>query len=187
MFSLLAATWLVFTLPTTGQLVWIDPSQGPDSTMVECSGGPGIHEILTARLYGWPVTGGGIRLVAEHSVSGQEGQPDSFPVPWPGMFYVTTTNPAGESCASNRVNVAPTDLTGIGTPDETLGKVLTCVLFDVQGRRVGSFPGSLWGLRRLTGDDLRRGVHRPLSSGIYFLRGRTKAGQDLVRRVVVVR
>jgi len=179
--------WLVFTLPSTGQHSWVDPSQGADSMMVECNGAEQIHQLLTARLYGWPVTGGGPRLVAEHSAVGREGRPDSFQVPWPGLFYVTATNPKGESCASATVTVAPPDLTGVGTADQPLDELVGCTLFDVRGRRVGSFPGRLWRLHALTERDLRAGTPQRLPSGVYWLRGATRGGRVVMRRVVIVR
>jgi hypothetical protein len=185
--NLIAATWLLFTLPESGQLVYTVPDLSGDSIRVECSGGPVIRSLLTARLYGSAVTGGGFHLVSEHDVLGMEGMPDSFPVPWPGAFYVTTTNNVGESCASELVRIAPPDVTAVGTPDETLDAVVTCVLFDVHGRRVGSFPGSVWRLPMLSGAHLAAGVHGRLPSGVYWMRGRTEGGRLVRKRVVLVR
>jgi hypothetical protein len=148
--STLAATvTLLFTLPDTGQRVVADPSQGQDSVGVECSGGQAIHQLMSARLYYSPITGGGWRVVGEKSAVGREGQPDSFVVdPGPGgHYYVTATNPRGESCPSSTVFVPGQVVTGV-EPEPPSPRPIRTRIFDVRGRP----------------------LTRPTASGIYFRR-----------------
>lgn len=157
---------IVFTLPTTGQNHWVDPSSGQDSLHVECSGGQAIHQLATARLYFSPVSGGGWRLVQEHGVSGREGQTDSFVVDSGpgGHYYVTTTNPIGESCASNVVYSPGSVVTGI-EPGGAARSIVSDQTFDVQGRR----------------------VQVPSRSGVYWRRIKFSDGTVSIRRIVVLR
>ncbi len=133
--------------------------------MVECSGGQAIHQLATVRVYFNPVTGGGWRRVAEMGVAGMEGRPDSITVDSGpgGHYYVTTTNPAGESCASPVIYVPGSVVTGI--EPEVAARPATIRIFDVQGRL----------------------VHRVTRSGVYFEKRETADGVVSVRRVVLVR
>lgn len=159
---------LVFTLPTFGQLRTIIPPEQrahpADSIAIECSGGPTIHELQTARLYWSPLIGGGWRMAQEHAVYGREGQPDTFQVVDGGHYYVTATNPAGESCASNIAYVLDLSVTGVdpGAPSDRISR---SALFDVHGRR----------------------VEKPAASGIYFRRVWYESGRVSSDRVVVLK
>lgn len=160
------AAVVAFTLPSTGQRAWTDPTQGADSIMVECSGGEMIRQLLTARLYWNPNTGGGWRLAQEHSAQGREGQPDSFTVDpgTGGHVYVAATNPAGESCASPVVYLSGSITTGI-PPDQADGdRVTSSRIYDVQGRATSG-----------------------AASGVYFRRDRWASGRFTVKRVVVLK
>ena len=163
--STFALVTLLFTLPSTGKHSWTDPSQGPDSVMVECSGGQAIHQLATVRVYFNPNTGGGWRRVAEMGVAGMEGRPDSITVDSGpgGHYYVTTTNPAGESCASPVIYVPGSVVTGI--EPEVAARPATVRIFDVQGRL----------------------VHSVTRSGVYWERTRYHDGSETVRRVVLVK
>ena len=157
---------LLFTLPSTGQNKWVAPSADGDSVHVECSGGQAIHQLATARLYFVPVTGGGWRLIAEHGVSGREGQPDSFVVDnGPGgHYYVTATNPKGESCASPDIYVPGSVTTGVD-PTVRPPSPVRVQTFDVQGRLCRSL----------------------VRSGIYFERIRYKDGRVRTHKVVLLK
>lgn len=136
--------------------------------MAECSGDQAIRQLTTARLYFIPVTGGGWRVVSEHSVSGREGRPDSFVVDSGpgGHYYVTTTNPAGESCASPEVYVPGSVVTGVDPDREPTWNPVTSVLtFDIQGRL----------------------VHGPSTSGIYFRRTTYKSGHMTTKKFVYLK
>jgi len=154
---------LLFTLPATGQRVWVDPSIGSDSVHVECSGGQAIHQLAAARLYFLPVTGGGWRLIAQQGVAGLEGQPCEFTVDSGpgGHYYVTTTNPAGESCASNVTYIPGTVVTGID-PEPVRPLPVSVRVFDIQGRPI-------------------RG---PTATGIYFRRTTYSDGSSRVQKFV---
>lgn len=134
--------------------------------VVECSGGQAIHQLSTARLYFYPVTGGGWRLDQEHGVSGREGQPDSFVVnPGPGgHYYLTAKNPIGESCASPLVYVPGSVATGVG--DQASGSPVTKIeTFDVRGRLCRSL----------------------VRSGIYFRRTTYRDGHVIMKRIVLLK
>ena len=140
----------------------------PDSTYgIECSGGPALHDLAYSRLYGMPDTGGGVRLLQQHSASGMEGAPDSFVVD-PGvgwLFYVTAVDSSGkESCASNTVYI-PGSVTGV---EPRLGgdPVLTVDTYDIHGRPV-------------------HGV--PRASGVYYRVIRHRSGLVSRKRVVVLK
>lgn len=161
MIDLLAAlTILAFTLPAAGQL------QVADSVGIgyECSGGPAIHELRTARLYFQPITGGPYSMIQEHVVSGMEGMPDSFTVGYAGHFYVTCTNPIGQSCASNVAYIAPQDPTGV--PVQGADQAVASRTFDVRGR-------------------LLRGP--PRAVGIYFQRTYYRSGKFTTHRLVILK
>jgi len=166
--GILATVALSFTLPSAGQRVWIDPSHAPDSVMVECDGGPPIHELRTARLWRSLVTGGGWQLIAEDPVIGQEGQPHEFSAdPGPGAhFYVTTTNPRGESCASNVVYVPGSVVTGVESePGPARDEIVRRLTFDVGGRL----------------------VRHPTAAGVYWSRVVWRSGRVETKRVVVLK
>lgn len=133
--------------------------------MVECSGGQAIPQLSTARLYFYPVTGGGWRLVSEHSAVGREGQPDSFVVDSGpgGHYYVTATNPVGESCASSQVYIPGTVVTGV-EPEPLPNPVVIgpTLIYDIHGRPI-------------------RG---PTASGIYFRRTTYRNGHVTTTKFV---
>jgi len=189
MLALLVAFTLTCTLPSTGQRVWTDTSAGADSVMVDCSGGQAIHQLRTARLYWNPIQGGGWRLLLEDSVAGQEGLPHDFTFD-PGQgghAYATATNTKGESCASNQVYVPGSLVTAVETPDETLGAIARVSVFDVQGRRVLALTGLAWPVRTLQAKVRQAVMDRRLPSGIYFVRGATRGGDPVVRRMAILR
>lgn len=164
--ALLALATITFTLPSTGQRVWTNPSQGEDSLMVECSGGAAIHELRTVRRYWNPVGGGGWRLAEEKDVRGKEGQTDSltFDPGQGGHLYLTATNTVGESCASSQVYVSGSITTGV--PDSGAGDPITSSRhFDVQGRLVLEIE----------------------KSGIYFRRDVRASGLVTTKKVLVLK
>ena len=132
----LLAAVIVFTLPTSGQLKVVTPSAQGDSIGYECSGGQAIHQLTTATLYFIPLTGGGWRAVQSHSIAGKEGRPDSFAVSMGGHYYVTASNPVGESCASEMAYVVDPTVTGIDPDQQSYDRIVRSELFDVQGRRI---------------------------------------------------
>jgi len=159
--KILAVT-LLFTLPTTGQHRWVDPNQGADSVMVECSGGDSIHFLSTAFLHRYPLTGGGWRVSQQHIITAFPGDQDSFVVTGTGHFYVTTANDAGESCPSNVVYIPGSVTTGVEPEENQDPHAVRIELFDVTGRLV-------------------RG---PLRSGIYFRRTTYADGTVATGRIV---
>lgn len=82
--------------------------------------------------------------------------PDSFVVDSGpgGHYYVTATNPAGESCASNTVYVPGSVVTGVD-PTPQAAHVTSNRTFDVQGRRVLKIGNSGIYFRRTTYSDGR--------------------------------
>jgi hypothetical protein len=133
---------LFFTLPSTGQYRYVDttPDELGDSTHVNCLGGPAIHGLRTAYLWGQTLQGGGFAVIDSHSVVGKEGRPDSFKVTLTGSYYVTTRNTAGQSCApSSPVRVVLGNvLTGVdaeAAPDP----VVSWTLFSPLGAKVREF------------------------------------------------
>lgn len=161
---------IVFTLPSTGQnryMAWDETAQ-ESVLVVECSGSQAIHQLSTARLYFYPLTGGGWRLAQEHGVPGREGQADSFVVdPGPGgHYYLTVTNPVAESCASPLVYVPGSIVTGVGSPDDADRSPITKTeIFDVRGRLCRSL----------------------VRSGIYFRRTTYANGHTVTKRVVLLK
>jgi hypothetical protein len=171
------ASTLTFTLPTQARAQWIewDPELQDSVLHVECFGTAALHDSLLVKLYGQPITGGGFKLIAWHSTLAF-GQPDSFVAPWPGNFYVTASNRAGESCASDPVTVMPTDVTGVLEIEGE--RVLFCRLFDIHGRSVRSLPPDAWS---------REVFSFGLASGVYWLRATTSRGKHWTRKVVILR
>lgn len=112
-----------------------------------------------------PVTGGGWTKILEHSAAGREGAPDSFVFdPGPGGHaYVTTTSPAGESCASDPVYVQGSQITGVEV--HGADEVLSVSVYDVRGRKIKAAK----------------------KSGIYWRVTRYSSGRIDRRRFVVVR
>jgi hypothetical protein len=153
-------TTLTYTVPTQGQYRWVDPSQGADSVMVECSGSDSV-QVDSVILFKAALTGGGYQRVAAHYVRGSEGSADTFEV-GPGNYYALAKNGAGVSCVGNVAYVPPSDITGVEPVPQA--DVIRWKLFDVRGRL----------------------AERPLASGIYYRKEWTKRGVR-VRRVVVVR
>jgi hypothetical protein len=124
----LALGWLLFTVPSF--------SAYSDDTTATCDAWLPTQDLAQVKLYGYPITGGGYRLVDSVDVRGEEGQTDSIPVPWEGHFYVIASDTAGNrSCASNEAYVGP--ITGVtpgdGWPNPP--RMLSMRWYDIQGRR----------------------------------------------------
>jgi hypothetical protein len=136
---------LYFTLPSTGQNRYVTskPDELGDSIHVECIGGPAIHGLRTAYLWGQGLRGGGFAVVDSHSVAGMEGRPDSFRVLVSGNYFVTTRNSVGKSCApASPVKVMlETVLTGVPA-DAAADPVTSWTLFSPLGRRVRDFSAT---------------------------------------------
>lgn len=166
MVGLVLAATLLWTNPSSGQRVWIEPSEDGDSIRVECSGGPAIHQLQAIELWFYPNTGGGWRKIAEKTATGREGQPDSitFDQGGGGHAYVIARNPIGRSCASTPVYVSGSIVTGIpdGPPPDIL---LSRRFFDVNGRL----------------------VRDPNRSGIYFRRDRYVSGLVTTKKVLLLK
>jgi len=157
-----ALVTILFTLPTTQQARWtvFDPDLGDSVVVGDCEsdGVQAIHQIIAARLYFNPVTGGGWRVIAQQGVAGLEGQTCEFTVDSGpgGHYYVTTTNPAGESCASNEIYIPGSVVTGID-PTTKPPHVTSVRTFDIQGRPIRGPTASGIYFRRVTYSD---GTHR---------------------------
>jgi hypothetical protein len=136
---------LYFTLPSTGQYRYVSskPDELGDSVHLECVGGPAIHGLRTAYLWGQGLRGGGFAVIDSHSVVGMEGRPDSFRVLVSGNYFVTTRNSVGKSCApASPVKVLlETVLTGVPV-DAASDPVTSWTLFSPLGRRVRDFSAS---------------------------------------------
>lgn len=159
---------LYFTLPSTGQYRYVDTTgedQG-DTLHVECVGGPVIHELQTAYLWGATLKGGGFAVIDSHSVVGMEGRPDSFNVRLSGNYYVTTRNNVGQSCApaSPVTILLETTLTGVPT-DAANDPVVSWTLFSPLGAKVRDFR----------------------ASGVYFAKLVRRSGHTERRKVPFVR
>lgn len=168
--EILATVTLVFTHPSETQRRWIDPSQGADSVMVECSGDGGdtLRALQKTRLYRQSVSGGPWQMIAEKSAVGLEGRPDSFVTdPGPGAHYhVRDINTAGESCPSNVVYVPGSVVTGVTDEPQGAGdKIVSVLTFDVRGRLVRS----------------------PTAAGVYWTRTRWKSGRVETKRVAILK
>jgi len=188
-----APTELTCTAPTGSKNVWMvfDPDVGDSVQQVECSGGPALHDSMWVVLYWQRLSGG--PPTPQDSARVSPGDSVKFNIPGPGHLYATARNSAGTSCVTGIVYVPPSDPTGVPV-EESAERVLTCALFDVQGRRVAWLPGSVWyemrGRTVIGRDLLARGVTLGrLARGVYFMKGRTLAGRWTAgaRRVVVVR
>jgi hypothetical protein len=176
-----APTEITCTAPTMGQRVWSD-STGVNA---ECSGGPALVGPITVLLHWQPVTGGGFTV--RDSVTVPPGGAIVFVSPGPGSGYVVARNARGPGCASATITIAPAVLTDVPV-EESSDPVLTCLLFDVRGRRVGAFPGSVWYDRRPFVQLVRYGVvQERLASGIYWLKGTTRDRRTVKRVVAVLR
>lgn len=184
---------LYFTLPDRGQDRWIelDPETGDSVHQFSCQGTTTIQDLRWLYLLDaskrvtrtWRD-----QVVDSFDVSGMKGQADSITGLPPGNYAIIVSNDGGLSCPSNLATIAPSDPTGVpegpgGDPDP----VIACALFDVRGRRVASFPGSVWLKRSLGRGELAGGVlSGRLGSGIYWLRGTTRKGRRLIRRTVIL-
>lgn len=104
--------------------------------------------------------------MAQQGVPGMEGQPAEFTVDSGpgGHYYVTTTNPMGESCASPVVFVPGSIVTGI-EPESPTRNPVRVETFDLQGRL----------------------VHRLSRSGVYFQRTTYDDGHMTTRKIVHLR
>ena len=153
---------LEYTVPWTGQHHWIDPTQGADSIMVDCSGGDSVSVDSTI-LVGAPISGGGFRRIRAHYVRGMEGMPDSFRA-GPGHYYVLALNRGGVSCAGNIAYVPPPVVTEVPVEPVLGADVIRWKLYDVRGRL----------------------AVQPLASGVYYRKEWTKRGVR-TRRVVILR
>jgi hypothetical protein len=135
---------LYFTLPSTGQYRSVStPDYLGDTLHVDCLGGPAIHGLQKAYLWGQMLRGGGFAVVDSHSVVGNEGKPDSFKVLVSGNYYVTTRNNVGQSCApASPVKVIlESVLTGVPT-DAATDPVISWTLFSPWGAKVRDFRAS---------------------------------------------
>jgi hypothetical protein len=137
---------LFFTLPNTGQNRYVQPNPDSpaDSLRVECIGGPAIHGLRTAYLWGQPLRGGGFAVIDSHTVAGKEGTLDSFRVAVSGNYYVTTRNGVGNSCApSLPVTVLlENTLTDVPASPAADDPVVSWTLFSPLGARVREFRAS---------------------------------------------
>lgn len=167
-------THLTWTNSRYGQTQWRGVGEDGDSvTFVDCARPDTTKPIRHLRkvyLYGQPITGGGFRLVDSLDVRGREGLLDSIPIPYPGNFYVRSTNlvtgdTLGWSCESDVVTVYPDVTTGVEV-DTTRAAPFPPIAptwHDVQGRRVWT----------------------PRGTGIFFQRIRGADGQVWARRVFI--
>jgi hypothetical protein len=176
---------ILYTLPSMGQHCYQTVSAEGDSIEVcDCVGTTPIRQLQTSYLWGARITGGGFALVDSHSVQLREGQPDSFPVPWAGNFYIVTRNTKGPSCPSEVVTILPDVTTGV----ELGPLMLQYALYDVHGRYVGVAPAEIWGLRRIfTSRDFPKA--EIAASGIYFVVPVSFTGpkREWARKIVVLR
>jgi hypothetical protein len=136
---------LYFTLPSTGQnrYTQYNPDDPRDSLRVECVGGPAIHGLKTAYLWGAMLGGGGFAVRDSHSIVGKEGKPDSFKVLVSGNYFVTTRNSINQSCAPSspvRVILEPV-LTDVPT-EAAADPVVSWTLFSPLGAKVREFRAS---------------------------------------------
>jgi hypothetical protein len=126
----LALGWLYFTVPamnayTEGDSVYI------------CTNGDSTRDVSMVYLHGYPITGGGYRIVDSLDVRGHEGEMDSIPYPWEGHYYLTTSDNTGEAtCESNEVYVGP--ITGVSEGDGWPGapRLLSMRYYDISGREI---------------------------------------------------
>lgn len=166
--------WLLYTVPDHGQACTMTLGQEGDSVLVcDCeTPGPRIYSIFRSYLWGQRITGGGFALIDSHSVVADEGKPDSFPVPWPGNFYIQTRNLVGLSCASNVATVLPDVTTGVELEPRP-PRVIVEKWFDVHGRRIATaFIG-------------KNGM--PRRSGIYYVRWTVRDRFIGQKKVVMLR
>jgi hypothetical protein len=150
------AVTLYFTVPGSGK------------TASDCiGGGPALHGIRAAYLWGQGMGGGGFAVVDSHSVVGKEGQPDSFQVNATGSYFVTTRNNIGTSCApGSPVSVVVGDPTGVPvTAQSAADPVVRWALFSPLGAKVKEFR----------------------ASGIYFARIERRSGHVEQRKIPFVR
>lgn len=132
---------LYFTLPSTGQHRYVDttPDALGDSTHIECAGGPAIHGLRTAYLWGQTMTSGRFAVVDSHSVVGWEGKPDSFKVTATGNYFVTTRNTVGQSCApTSPIQVILGTTTNVEA-EAAIDPVVSWTLFSPLGAKVRDF------------------------------------------------
>jgi len=152
--AVLAVT-LYFTVPGSGQ------SAAPTT----CSGGPVIHGLRTAYLWGQGMGGGGFAVVDSHNVMGMEGTPDSFQVNATGNYFVTTRNNIGTSCApGSPVSVVVGDPSGVEVVAGS-DPIVSWTLFSPLGAKVKDFR----------------------ASGVYFAKLQRRSGHVEHRKVPFVR
>lgn len=131
----LAVAWLYFAVPSFS-------SYSDDSTAL-CDAYQPTQDLATMYLYGYPITGGGYRLVDSLDVRGREGQLDSMPVPWDGHFYAIASDTAGNrSCASNEAYIGLTTAVEPGDGWPNPPRLLSMRWYDIQGRPTGWPPPS---------------------------------------------
>lgn len=172
--SVSRASDLVYTLPTLTQPYWYeyDEEAGAVIRKTACNAVAGVgqqdtlHELQTAYLWWYPLSGHGFAVADSHSVVGREGQQDTFPDPGPGTGYVTTRNTGGMSCPSNVVTRLPDNLTGVDVVpiDKPVSEKIYSVLY---GRPVSSFDCA--------------------ASGVYVIRTTYASGRTSDRKVVYIR
>jgi hypothetical protein len=131
----LMAGWLLFTVPSF--------SAYSDDTTATCEAWQPTQDLAWVRLYGYPVTGGGWRLVDSVDVRGMEGQEDSIAAPWDGHFSVQPVDTAGNAgCWSEVAYIGP--ITGVtpgdGWPNPP--RMLSMRWYDIQGKRIDWPPAT---------------------------------------------
>jgi hypothetical protein len=182
------ATTLTYTAPCTLMHQWRawDEEKQDSVTNRDCTPGDSAREAITISLWWRPISPGStFRIVAQHTVP--PCREDSFPGQGPGHYYVTGKNSAGPAlCGSGQVTILPGVMTGTEVV-ELYASVVAAALYDVQGRRVAVVSTAEWDAIRGRGWIIDGAKYRALASGIYWLRGVTKAGSTYRRRVVLVR
>lgn len=142
-----AAATIEYTLPAYDAKVEF---AGTDSAGISCdiSVTP-LVDLETAVLHGYPLTGGGWRVIREKDVRGRAGEQDTMQVDTGWNYFITTKDTSGnESCASPTVSI-PGTVTGVPV-DPYLGKVkVREAYFSVTGRM--------------------EEARRPFASGVYWL------------------
>lgn len=123
---------LLLTVPAMGQNRYSDPIWGPDSIMVECSGG-GPVEVDSIKLYKW--LNGDFRFYRAWYVRGLEGRPFTTDSVSAGQYTARAKNQYGESCSGNIVTVGSLSSVPVFKVVEDKVKY-----FDVRGRYVGNKP-----------------------------------------------
>lgn len=156
------ATTLEYTIPRFNALVMYP---GTDSAGAVCEdSGDTLRDLRWTALYGYPITGGGWRLIRLKDVSGRVGEPDTLDVDDGWSYYVAARDSLShEGCHSNIVSLPGT---ATGVPTVPAGPpIVRREVYDVQGRLVKTRA----------------------ASGIYFVRTFYADGATRTTKVVIVK